>query len=446
MRDNFSNRFGVFAVVVGSAVGLGNVWRFPYMMGENGGGAFLLVYLACVLVIGIPVMLSEFVIGRRGHSNPFGAFKRLAPKSCWYVVGLMGILAAFIILAFYSTIAGWTLEYIAIAVKDIFSSSAAAQDPTAVFKEFNTHAVRPVVWQVIFLLMTAFIIGLGVQKGIEKYSKILMPLFFLFLLVLAVKAITLPNSMAGLKFMFYPDFSKINSSVLISALGQAAFSLSIGMGAIITYGSYIKKDSNLQRTTFSVSIADVCISLLAGMAIFPALFSFDMAPAQGPGLVFIVFPAIFQQMIGGTFFALIFFILLVIAALTSAISLLEVVVAYFVDEFKMKRKTATIVATAGACALGVLATLSFGPLQNVKLFDLTIFDTCDFWTTNVLLPLGAFFIVIFLGWFYDAKQTKDEITNQGTLRARLFPVYMFIIRFVAPLAIFLVFLRGIGVV
>ncbi|MDR0368886.1 MAG: sodium-dependent transporter [Bacteroidales bacterium] len=442
-RDSFGSKFGVFAAVVGSAVGLGNIWRFPYMAGENGGGAFLVVYFAFVLIIGIPVVISEFIIGRRGQSNSYGSFKKLAPGKPWYFVGLMGIFASFIILAFYSTIAGWTLEYIFLSVKNIFVPPAGS--PEEVFQVFHTGSFLPVLWQIIFMILTALIIYCGVQKGIEKYSKILMPTLFLILVILSVKAISLPNSAEGLKFLFKPDFSKINSTVILSALGQAAFSLSIGMGCLITYGSYIKKDNNLTKMAFSVSLADMSIAILAGIAIFPAVFSFGISPEQGPGLVFIVLPKVFQQMMGGTFFALLFFILLAIAALTSAISLLEVIVAYLTEEFRLKRLTATALATALTVGLGVFTTLSFGSLKGFTVFGKTLFDGCDFLATNILLPLGAFFIVVFLGWFYNKKYTQDELSNHGTLKMKLFPVFLFIIRFLAPLAILLAFLHGLGI-
>jgi NSS family neurotransmitter:Na+ symporter len=443
-RDGFTSKFGAYAAVVGSAVGLGNIWRFPYMTGENGGGAFLLIYFIFVIVIGIPVVLSEFIIGRRGQGNSYASFVKLSPKSYWYLVGLMGIFSAFVILAFYSTVSGWTLHYIYLSVKDIFSSTANSS-PAEIFNDFHKGIIMPILWQFIFMIFTVLIIISGVRKGIEKYSKILMPALFLILVILSIKAISLPGSMDGLRFLFYPDFSKINSTVILDALGQAAFSLSIGMGALITYGSYIKKDNNLFKTALSVSITDMGIAILAGVAIFPALFSFGLSPQQGPGLVFIVLPEVFQQMIWGEYFALLFFILLAIAALTSAISLLEVIVAYFSEEFKMKRRNATLIAASLAAVLGVFTTLSFGPLRDVKLFEKTIFDNFDFLATNVLLPLGALCIVLFLGWFYEIDQTKDEITNQGSVKVWFFPVIIFIIRFVAPLAIFLVFLKGLGI-
>lgn len=442
-RDGFASKFGIFAAAVGSAVGLGNIWRFPYIAGENGGGAFLIIYFAFVIIIGIPVVTSEFIIGRRGQGNSYRSFKKLAPKKPWYLVGLMGIFAAFIILAFYCTIAGWTLEYVYMSIINVFSYNL-HEDPVQVFQNFHTSNITPVVWQLIFMLATVIIILGGVKKGIEKYTKILMPLLFIILVILSIKSISLPNSSEGLKFLFYPDFSKIDSNVILSALGQAAFSLSIGMGALITYGSYIQKDNNLPKTAFFVAISDMAIAILAGVAIFPAVFSFGVSPAEGPGLVYIVLPGIFQQMSGGEIFGLLFFILMTIAALTSSISLLEVVVAYFSEEFKMKRYLATIIAATLAAILGVFTTLSFSSLNDVKILGKTIFDNCDFLATNILLPLGAFLIVIFLGWFFDVKQTKEEVTNNGSIKFRLFPIFLFIIKFVAPLAIFIVFLKGLG--
>jgi NSS family neurotransmitter:Na+ symporter len=443
-RDGFASRFGVFAAAVGSAVGLGNIWRFPYVAGENGGGAFLLVYFAFVLVIGIPVVLSEFIIGRRGQSNSFRSLKKLAPGKPWYLVGLLGIFAAFIILAFYSTIAGWTLEYVFLSIKSIFHA-ASSGSPEEVFHNFHTSVNAPVFWQLIFMLLTALVILGGVQRGIEKSSKILMPMLFIILVILSIRSVTLPGSSEGLKFLFYPDFSKINSNVIFSALGQAAFSLSIGMGVLITYGSYIQKDVNLPKTAFFISISDMAIAILAGIAIFPAVFSFGVSPSEGPGLVYIVLPGIFAQMSGGEIFSLLFFILLAIAALTSSISLLEVVVAYFSEEFKMKRWVATTIAASLSAVLGVFTTLSFSTLSDKRIFDKTIFDSFDYFATNILLPLGAFFIVIFLGWFFSKKQIKEEVTNSGQLKFRLFPVFMFIIKFIAPLAIFIVFLKGLNI-
>jgi len=442
-RDGFTSRFGVIAAATGSAIGLGNIWRFPYVAGENGGGAFLLVYFAFVLLIGIPVMLSEFSIGRKAGRNACGAFKTLAPGKPWFIVGLMGIVAAFVILAFYSTIAGWTLEYVYLSLTGVFSNKSTS-DPALIFQNFHTGTAKPLIWQLVFMALTAAIILGGVKKGIERYSKILMPLLFLILVILCVRSLSLPNASEGLKFLFNPDFSKINSGVILSALGQAAFSLSIGMGALITYGSYIQKNNNLTKTAFQVSLADILIAVLAGIAIFPAVFAFGVQPDEGAGLVFIVLPSVFQQMTGGFAFSILFFVLLAIAALTSSISILEVVVAYFVEEFKVKRKIATFWAALSASIVGVFATLSFSSLSEVKLLGLTIFDLLDFFAANLLLPLGALLIVVFLGWFYPLFKTKEEISNGGVLKMRFFSVFVIIIRFLAPIAIAIVFLNGLG--
>jgi len=443
-RDGFNSKFGVIAAAAGSAIGLGNIWRFPYVVGENGGGAFLLIYLGFVLLIGIPVMLSEFAIGRSAQKNAAGSFKSLAPGKPWYIVGLMGIVAAFVILSFYSTVAGWTIEYVIMSLKNGFAGKN-QQELNLLFQDFHTGAFKPLLWQIIFMILTALIVLLGVKKGIEKYSKILMPLLLLILFILCIRSLTLEGASEGLKFLFRPDFSKINASVILSALGQAAFSLSIGMGALITYGSYIKKDNNLTKTAFQVSIADVFIAILAGIAIFPAVFAFNISPSEGTGLVFIVLPNIFQQMAGGYIFSLMFFILLLIAALTSSISILEVVVAYLVEEFNIKRKWATILAASAIAFIGVFCTLSFSSLKDVLFFNRSIFDTMDFLSANILLPLGGLLIVLFLGWFYASDKIKNEISNHNQLSMAFYPLFRIIIKFIAPIAITIVFLNGLGV-
>ncbi len=444
-RDGFTSRFGIICAAAGSAIGLGNIWRFPYVVGESGGGAFLLVYLGFILLLGIPVMLSEFVIGRRGQRNALGSFKRLAPGKPWYLVGVMGIVAAFMILAFYSTIAGWTLEYV---VKSL-TNSFAGKDATEInrlFVSFHTQAFWPLFWQVVFMAMTAWIILSGVQKGIERYAKILMPFLVLLLIIMAVRSLTLPGAGQGLAFLFRPDFSALNSRVMLAALGQAFFSLSIGMGALITYGSYIRKQNNLGNISVEVSLADTLIALLAGIAIFPAVFAFGLDPADGPGLIFTVLPNIFQQMPGGYFFSIIFFVLLSIAAVTSSISILEVVVAYLTEELNMTRRKATIMATIAATFVGVFCTLSFGALGNVSIGGLTIFGVLDFTASNLLLPLGGLLIVVFVGWYMKRSDVKDEISNSGALKARFFAALMFILKFVAPVAIAIVLFNKLGII
>lgn len=440
-RVGFATKFGVVAAAAGSAVGLGNIWRFPYVAGENGGGAFLLIYLLFVLGIGVSVMLSEFIIGRKAQRNPFGAFKLLAPKSGWPVIGIMGIVAAFVILAFYSTIAGWTLEYIIKSVQNSFDSASAE----AIFETFKAGTFKPLLWQFIFMVFTALIVIMGVQKGIERYTKILMPLLVVLILAMCVRSLTLDGASAGLRFLFHPDFSKINIKIVLEALGQAAFSLSIGMGALITYGSYIQKNNNLLITAVQVAAADTIIAVLSGIMIFPAVFALGLDPQSGPGLVFEVLPKLFLKMPLGYYFSILFFVLLAVAALTSTVSILEVVVVSVSEQWKIDRKKATIISAIAIWILGILATLSFSDLSGFTIFGLTVFDLLDFLSANILLPLGALLIVLFLGWKLKRASVLDEISNNGTLKVKFFDLFLFIVLYIAPVAIVLVFLNSLGV-
>ena len=441
-RDGFGSKIGIIAAAAGSAIGLGNIYRFPCELGNNGGAAFLLVYLAVVIFLGIPVMLSELVIGRRGQSNAVGAFKKLAPKSAWPIVGYMGVLCGFIIFAFYSTISGWTLEYIVKSVSNSFQGkdlAAMEQD----FSNFHDMGWRNVMWQAIFIFLTGFVVFKGVQNGIERYAKILMPVLLVILVILGVRSATLPGAKDGLVFLFKPDFSKITGKVLISALGQGFFSLSLGMGALITYGSYIKKDDNLTSTAFSVVLSDTLIALLAGIVIFPAAFSFGINPQAGMGLVFNTIPMIFNQMMGGYWFCIIFFVLLAIAALTSTISLLEVVVAYLSEELHIKRQWATVLACVATMLIGSFASLSLKSNTSLAFGGRTVFDWMDFISSNILLPLGGVLIVLFVGWKLGKSHFFDEVTNSGKLKSPLKRVILFIIRYLAPLAIIVIFISGL---
>ena len=441
-RDGFGSKLGIIAAAAGSAIGLGNIYRFPCELGNNGGAAFLLVYLIVVVFLGIPVMLSELVIGRRGQSNAVGAFKKLAPKSAWPIVGYMGVLCGFIIFAFYSTISGWTLEYIVKSVSNSFQGkdlAAMEQD----FSNFHDMGWRNVMWQAIFIFLTGFVVFKGVQNGIERYAKILMPVLLVILVILGVRSATLPGAKDGLVFLFKPDFSKITGKVLISALGQGFFSLSLGMGALITYGSYIKKDDNLTSTAFSVVLSDTLIALLAGIVIFPAAFSFGINPQAGMGLVFNTIPMIFNQMMGGYWFCIIFFVLLAIAALTSTISLLEVVVAYLSEELHIKRQWATVLACVATMLIGSFASLSLKSNTSLAFGGRTVFDWMDFISSNILLPLGGLLIVLFVGWKLGKSHFFDEVTNSGKLKSPLKRIILFIIRYLAPLAIIVIFISGL---
>ena len=441
-RDGFGSKLGIIAAAAGSAIGLGNIYRFPCEVGNNGGAAFLLVYLLVVIFLGIPVMLSELVIGRRSQSNSVGAFKKLAPKTAWPIVGYMGVLCGFLIFAFYSTVSGWTLEYIIKSVTDSFHG----KDLVTIEQEFTAfHDMgwRNVMWQGIFIFLTGFVVFKGVQNGIEKYAKILMPLLLVILIVLGVRSMTLPGAKEGLAFLFKPDFSKITGKVLISALGQGFFSLSLGMGVLITYGSYVKKSDNLTSTAFSVVLADTAIALLAGLVIFPAAFSFGVKPEAGMGLVFNTLPMLFNQMAGGYWFCLIFFVLLAIAALTSTISLLEVLVAYLSEELHLKRQWATIVACAGTMLLGAFASLSLMSGTPFTIGGRPVFDLMDFVSSNILLPVGGVLIVIFLGWYLGKQKFFEEVTNDGAIKASLKKIIFFIIKYLAPVAITIVFISGL---
>jgi NSS family neurotransmitter:Na+ symporter len=444
-RDSFSGRFAVVAAVAGSAIGLGNIWRFPYLTGENGGGAFLLIYLICVVVIGIPVMTSEFIIGRSAQLNPYGAFKKLAPGKPWFLIGIMGVAAAFMILAFYTTVAGWTLEYF---YQSLTGNLLGKSDVelTNMFDSFLKSSFRPLLWFIIFMGLTAFIIISGVKDGIEKYTKIMMPFLFLILIMMCIRSITLPGAKEGLRFLFHPDMSKITPKVILEALGQSFFSLSIGMGTLITYGSYIKKNENLMASAGLVSLADTSVAVLAGIAIFPAVFALGGSPASGSGLTFIVLPGIFDKMPLGYLFSVLFFVLLSIAALTSTISVLEVIVAYLVEELKLSRKKATIAASLSVSVLGLFTVLSTGVLSNLQVGGKNIFGILEFLTSNIMLPVGGLFIVLFIGWFYSKNLTRKELTNDGVLKGKMLPTYMFIVKFVAPVAIAMVFLYFLGIV
>jgi NSS family neurotransmitter:Na+ symporter len=388
--------------------------------------------------------MSEFVIGRAAQLNPYGAFRKLAPKKPWYLIGLMGIVAAFMILAFYTTVAGWTLEYFYQSVTGNIMDKTDAQ-LTGMFDTFLKSSFRPLLWFLVFMSFTALIIMSGVKEGIEKYTKVMMPFLFILLIALCIRSLTLPGAKAGLQFLFHPDLSKLSPKVILEALGQSFFSLSIGMGTLITYGSYIKKNENLASSAGLVAIADTSVAILAGIAIFPAVFALGGSPASGTGLVFIVLPGIFQKMPLGNIFAMMFFLLLAIAALTSTISVLEVIVAYLVEELRMSRRKATIAATLSVSVLGIVTVLSFGALSNIQVAGKNIFGIMEYLTSNIMLPVGGLFIVLFIGWYYSKDLIKKELTNDGALRERLLPVFMFIVKFIAPVAIAMVFLYSLGI-
>ena len=447
-RANFGSKIGVILASAGSAVGLGNIWRFPYETGNHGGAAFILIYLACVLILGIPIMVSEFLIGRRSQANTAGAYQKLAPGTHWRWVGRMGVLAGFLILGYYSVVAGWTLEFIGEAAIGSFAGKTAA-DYISSFTAFSTNPWRPLIWLVLFLLSTHFIIVKGVEKGIEKSAKIMMPMLFILLLTLAVCSLLLPGAGTGVEFLLKPDWEKVDASVFLGAMGQAFFSLSLGMGCLCTYASYFKQDTNLTKTAFSVSLIDTFVAILAGLIIFPAAFSVGIQPDAGPSLIFITLPNVFQQAFSGVpllsyVSSVMFYVLLAVAALTSTISLHEVVTAYLHEEFHLSRKRAASLVTGGCIFLGVFCSLSLGVGSEYTLFGLTLFDLFDFVTAKLMLPLGGLFIALFTGWYLDKKIVWEEISNRGTLRLPFYKLLIFILKFIAPVAIVLIFIKELG--
>lgn len=444
-RVTFGSKIGVILATVGCAVGLGSIWRFPYMVGANGGAAFLLVFMICTVLLGLPIMITEFFIGRHSRSNAAGAFKKLAPDTLWPLIGYNGVLAAFLILGFYSVVSGWTLEYIWQAMTGSLAGKTTAEFTTD-FETFSSSTLRPIGWAIAFIALTHIVIVSGVEKGIERASKIMMPALFIILLVLCIRSVTLPGVQEGLSFLFKPDFDKITSSVILSAMGQTFFSLSIGMGCLITYSSYFGKETNLQLTAIQVTVLNTLVALLAGIMVFPAVFSFGIEPTAGPELVFITLPNIFEQLPFGNIWSFIFFILLALAALTSTISLHEVATAYVHEEYHMTRKKAAWFVSVGVAVIGTLCSLSFGLLKEYTIGGLIIFDALDYLTAKIMMPLGGMMICIFVGLRIEKKVLKAELTNKGTITFYFFNAYAFFIKYIAPAAIGLIFLNELGLI
>lgn len=435
--------FGAVAAVGGSVVGLGNIWRFPYVAGENGGAAFILVYLCVSFLIAVPIMLSEFSIGRSTRRNPYRAFKKLAPGTAWPAIGYMGVFTAFVILSFYSVVAGWALEFLRSSVMGEFAGMGAA-DIRANFDSFVAGGTMPVIWTLIFVFMTAFIVLSGVEKGIERYTKILMPAMAVLLLGMAINSSMLPGGMEGISFLFRPDFSKISPSVVLQAMGQAFFSLSLGMGAMITYGSYIKKEQNMFKVAGTVALSDLSIAILSGLAIFPAVFAFGVSPTSGPELIFITLPMVFQQMVGGYFISIIFFFLVFVAAITSSISLFEVITAYVSEEMRIPRIKAVAINTPLVMITSVFCALSQMPDSPLLIGGRNLFDIFDNLSSVYLLPIGGLFIVLFAGWVMKPSAFHDELTNRGLYGERMYPAFRVLMRYAIPVVMttLILFLTG----
>ncbi len=443
-RKNFGSKLGVVMAAAGSAVGLGNVWRFPTEVGNNGGAAFILIYLLCVAFVGLPVMLGEFVIGRHTHANTISAYQQLAPGKWWRIQGVNGVFVAFMILSYYIVIAGWTLYYL---VQALAFRLSGPQDYTQVFSQFVSSPWQPLLCAVVFMLMTHLVIARGVQSGIERFSKVMMPMLLLIICVLMVCSFSMPGTSESLTFLLKPDFAKVTPTVVLSAMGQAFFSLSLAMGCLCTYASYFGPDTNLVKTALNVSVIDTIVAVLSGFIIFPAVFSVDGVEADvGPGLVFITLPNVFEMAfhnvpVIGYVFTVLFYMLLLLAALTSSISLHESVTAYLLERFHLPRGRASGLVSVSCMTLGVLCTLSFGVLSGYTLFGLTFFDLFDFLASKVLLPLGGIVISLFVGYYLDRRIVRNEITNNGSLTFRLFGLYIFLTRYVVPVAIAAIFVN-----
>lgn len=439
-RDGFGSKLGIVAAAAGSAIGLGNIWKFPYVAGKSGGGAFLLVYILCVVMIGVPIMLSELVIGRKGKKNAVRSIKELKKSKFWPLAGWLGVIATTLILSFYYVVAGWTLSYVLKSATGVFASLD-SKGISEVFVNLTSNPYAPIFWQIVFMIITGYVVIAGVQNGIEKYSKILMPLLFLIIVILDIRAVTLPGAQAGLEFLFKPDFSKLTLNVIFSAMSQAFFSLSLGMGIMITYGSYINDEEDLGSTALQVSIADTLIAILAGIAIFPAVFAYNIDPATGAGLAFMTLPNVFNNMPLGQLFGTLFFILLAISALTSTISLLEVMVAFLSEEFNKSRKSVTIASSFVLAIIGIFASLSNGILSSYKINDLNFMDFLGYLTDSYFLPLGGIMISIFVGWVIDKKVFYSELHHKPYSK-----LVLFLIRFICPIAIGIIFLKGIKII
>ena len=440
-RDTFTGKIGIVLAAVGSAVGLGNIWRFPYEAGQNGGGAFILIYLVCVLALGFPLVMAEFAVGYKAKANVVGSFKALAPNTPWYMVGLIGVLAGFLIMGFYYVVTGWTAEYFWQAVQGNLLHLS-SEEYKIMFNSFIAHPVRPLVWTLIMIVLVHVVIINGIKNGIEKASKILMPTLFVLMLVLAIHSLLLPNAMEGVRFMFEPKFENITSEGVLTALGQAFFSLSLGMGCLITYASYFGKGINIPRIAFQVSLLDTMVAVIAGLVIFPAVFSFGMQPDEGTGLVFVMLPTIFEQMPFPIFWSSLFYLLLALAAFTSVISLHEVVTSYVCEEFSLSRKQAVSIVSGAVLVLAVLASLSLGASIQ-PIFGKSVFEWLDYISATILLPLGGVAVSIFVGWYLDKRILLDVLEQEGQFKFRFFKTYIFVLRYIAPVCILIVFLHNL---
>ena len=436
-REQFASKIGFILAAAGSAIGLGAIWKFPYMAGTNGGSVFILLFILCTILIGLPILIAEFMIGRRGQKDPITSFKVQAPGKPWFLTGWLGLITCGLILSFYSVVGGWILSYLLRAIT--FSLTGQGNDFAVLFNDIIQNPIEVLVAQGVFMLMTLLIVQAGIKGGIEKASKWMMPLLFIFFILLCIRSITLEGAMEGIKFMFVPDWSYLNSDTFLVALGQAFFSLSVGVSAMITYASYLPKKEKIVNSGVNVALMNIAISLLAGLVIFPAVFALGYSPEQGPGLVFMIIPAVFEQIPFGNVFLLIFFILLLFATITSAIALFEVVVSIGIGEKTHLRKKSSWLFAAIIFVLGIPSALSFGILSDITLLNKSIFDFVDYFTNSIAMPIGALLISLFAGYHYSRKISQEELQASPII----FKAWYTIVRYIAPVAIIIIFIRGV---
>ena len=440
-RESWGTRIGFIMAAAGSAVGLGNIWKFPYVAGENGGGAFLLIYIGCIVLFGLSIVMAELLVGRMAQRTPVAAFREVAGRG-WSLVGGMGVVTAFIILSFYIVVGGWTIAYMLYTVDGALASTDSAS-LERVFTELTGGTWMPLVYAAVFMALVAGVVLGGVGKGIERAAKLLMPLLFVILLVLVARSVTLPGAGEGIAFYLTPDFSRVSGETFTAAIGQAFFSLSLGMGAMLTYGSYMPRDHNLPADATAVVVLDTLIAILAGFMVLPAMFAAGMEPGSGgAGTTFMVLPAVFDAMPGGPIFGFSFFLLLTVAALTSAVSLLETVVCYFVDEYGASRRGATAGSALVCFLIGIPASLSFGLMSDVEIFGRTFFDLLDFLSSSITLPLGGLLTALCVGWALGPRATR-AIGNDGRIAVPWAGVWLFVLRFVAPIGIGWILIQGL---
>ena len=444
-REHFGGRTAAVLAMAGSAIGLGNIWRFPYMVGQTGGAAFIIIYLASCLLLSMPIFLAEAIIGHRTHAGTFGALEQLAPGTRWKWLGLLTVFSPLIILSYYSVVGGWSIGYLCQSLVDGFHASDIGTVSSA-YAKFISSPGLPLIFHTVFLLGCAVIVSAGVKSGIEKFNKITMPLLFVLIVLIMAYSLSLPGASDGVAYLVKPDFSKITPSGVAAAMGQSFFSLSLGVGTILTYASYIRREENILATGLGTVGFDLLFALIAGFAIMPAVFAAGIEPGAGPGLIFETLPYIFAKMGAAVpwlsaVVAVLFFFTIVFAAFTSAISMYEVGVAYLVEQRKLSRRKATVLIFAGTWILGALCSLSFGPLAETKLFGLSIFGFCDMLTSNFLMTFGGLLFVLFVGWKMDKSVVRDEFTVGGTARfnCAIFDAFWFLLRYVAPLAIVIIF-------